>query len=388
MLRISALFSNMIAVTLYVLVFHSCQQPTLSVGEDHELTTTVSRIQTPRTKQPVKVPTAKGPHTGLIMTSSSDSSPEINKQAESAPLNHNDLAESTPDLSGSILAPVGVEVTTNEAVREVVKKRAAPPLTNNQGVQLKASKQTKAEASSPSHKAWFASFTQAVEIIEQDLENEEAWDAMEGVLDEGKKHDFLTASITCPNDSNPTTEYEYTPLHYAASKGILPLVKELVEGRGISVDIQTEESRNAPLHLASSRGHLDVVRFLAAQGADLKLTDRGGGTALHYAAAGRQGEMNRDIVEYLVGQNVSFLVLARNNSSPLSSAVFTGNVSIIEYWEDNYVNNLDPRVDELTQRALKIAKYRKNHISSERGVQTDIVRILTNFSNKRHPQNK
>jgi uncharacterized protein YcgI (DUF1989 family) len=44
---------------------------------------------------------------------------------------------------------------------------------------------------------------------------------MEKLLDEGAENNWLTASITCPNDSNPAAEYEYTPLHYAAAKDLL-----------------------------------------------------------------------------------------------------------------------------------------------------------------------
>ena len=125
---------------------------------------------------------------------------------------------------------------------------------------------------------------------------------MEDLLYEGKHNDFLRASVMCPNDINPITDYEYTPLHYAASIGLLTLVKELVTYECVPVDIQTQENRHTPLHLASSRGHLDVVQFLIAQGADLHLIDSEGGGALHYAAAGRQGVRNRDVIEYLVAR--------------------------------------------------------------------------------------
>lgn len=142
------------------------------------------------------------------------------------------------------------------------------------------------------------------------------------------------------------------------------------------------------MHLAASRGHLDVVQFLAEQGANLALTDRKGGNALHYAASGINGEISREIIEYLVSRGMSFLTLANNSSSPLSTAVFTCNIPVIEYWEDNYGNNFDKCVSEITQRALKIARYRKKHIASEQTVQANIVRILENFMKSRIDKNK
>jgi ankyrin repeat protein len=94
-------------------------------------------------------------------------------------------------------------------------------------------------------------------------------------------------------------------LHYAAAKGLLELVKELVERRNVSVNIQTYNNKSTPLHLAASRGHLDVVEFLVNQGANPNITDGEGGSALHYAAAGRRGEMNRDVIEYLAGKSAA-----------------------------------------------------------------------------------
>jgi hypothetical protein len=166
------------------------------------------------------------------------------------------------------------------------------------------------------------------------------------------------------------------------------LVKELVTCEEIPIDIQTTSKQNTPLHLAASRGHLDVVQFLAEQGANLALTDRKGGNALHYAASGINGEISREIIEYLVSRGMSFLELANNSSSPLSTAVFTCNIPVIEYWEDNYGNNFDKCVSEITQRALKIARYRKKHIHSERILQTNIIRVLENFMENRKDKNK
>lgn len=137
------------------------------------------------------------------------------------------------------------------------------------------------------------------------------------------------------------------------------MVRELVEQLHIPVLTQNYTHKNTPLHLASSRGHLDVVQFLVDQGAGLDLIDSEGGSALHYAAAGSRGEMNRDIIVYLVCKGADFCKLSQHGSSPLSAAVCAGNMPAIEYWEDHYAAIKvvpDPeKKREITERALKIA---------------------------------
>ena len=58
----------------------------------------------------------------------------------------------------------------------------------------------------------------------------------------------------------------WTPLHYAAYRGHLPVVQYLCE-QGAD-----KEARNryemTPLHGAEPRGHLPVVQYLREQGAD------------------------------------------------------------------------------------------------------------------------
>jgi ankyrin repeat protein len=257
------------------------------------------------------------------------------------------------------------------------RKKSATTQASRQETQVIISEQARKETSLSAHKAWFASFTQAVVQIEQDLENDAAWDAVEKVLIEGKKCDFLIKSIVCPNDSNSTAEYEYTPLHYAAARGILSLVRNLVIDKQVSVDIQTQNKKNTPLHLASSRGYLDIVECLIKYGADLNLPDSKGGSALHYAAAGKKGEMNRDVIEYLVAGGADFKKkVPSSGTSMLDVAVMSGNTPVIEYWEDNYKNDLDVTVDVMTQEALALAKYRFKKYSQERGIQKEIIKIL------------
>ena len=362
---------------LCALILHSCQQPTLNVIGDEP---TKESPQTPQLlatqSGQVTNATKKQAPCCIVLTSSSDSSPDT-KPADSGALDGDATAQSMANApQGSAVASAKADTIMPEATREVSRKRPATTQVDKHDEKLPATNHAAKEPPSRLHKEWFTSFTNAIEPIADDSEDEEAWEAMERLLDEGEKNNWLTASITCANDSNPAAEYEYTPLHYAAAKGLLALVGELVEQWSITVDITTQNDKSTPLHLAASRGHLDVVRFLVDHGADPKLTDSDEGSALHYAAAGRRGEMNRDVIEYLVDKGADLLRPAKNGFSPLSAAVFAGNIPVVEYWEDKYSNSQAPEVDTLTEKALKIARYRAKRMPQEREIQSLISQTL------------
>lgn len=330
---------------LYTPLLKSCQQPGMNAGEDGRVQT-APPAQTPKAKQGAPVlEKPESPDSGLVMASSSGSSPD-SKQAAAAS-------------------------------RGIVAKRPSVRKLGGEGTPIVATKRAKKEeVVFPNHRKWFTSFTQAVAQIEQDLENTAAWDVVEEVLAEGAEHNFLERSIVCPNDSNPDTEYEYTPLHYAASRGILSLVKELVVYEKVPVDIQTTGKHNTPLHLAASRGHLDIVQFLVEKGANPNLVDYQENSVVHYAATGNYGEMARDIIHYLVEGGADFKKITDPNISMLDMSIIVGNLPIVEYWEDNYTNSQDPDIDQLTQKALRLAQYRRKNYPRERGIQKEIIKIL------------
>lgn len=362
--------SSITVLLLCACMVYSCQHAKLHVGESHEAITPDSQDLKPPAKQHIAARTPQSLGTEMV-TSSSDTSPDTQQDTLT------NLSRSVAGLpQGSVAAATHTAITKGTSDSSLVKKRPASPLESAQVVQSIAAKQAKKEAVSPAHKAWFTSFTQAVSQIEQDLDNEASWDVMEDVLSEGAKHDFLTKSIVCPNDNNPATDYEYTPLHYVAARGLLTLVKELVTYEKIPVNIQTKGNKNTPLHLAASRGEVDVVEFLLAQGADPNLVDDEESSALHYAAAGRDGEMNREVIECLVKNGADIKKFVDKNTSMLDMAVIAANIPVIEYWEDNYANSLDPDIDVLTKAALRLAKYRYNSYPAERNSLAEIIRIL------------
>jgi len=119
-------------------------------------------------------------------------------------------------------------------------------------------------------------------------------------------------------------------LHVAAKVGNLEVLKYLVEEVGMDPDerscpklstfqgfpsdnlgfIETMErfssdfikvNCSAPIHFAASKGYLDVVKYLAKCGADIKSKGRDGRTVFHYACYGG----NLELVKYLL-ENFNF----------------------------------------------------------------------------------
>jgi ankyrin repeat protein len=362
---------------LCALTLHSCQQPTLNVIGDEP---TKESPQTPQLlatqSGQVTNATKKQAPCCIVLTSSSDSSPDT-KPADSGALDRDATAQSMANApQGSAVASAKADTIMPEANREVSRKRPATTQVDKHDEKLPATNHAAKEIPSHSHKKWFTSFTNAIEPIADDSEDEEAWEAMEKLLDEGEKNNWLTASIMCANDSDPAAEYEYTPLHYAAAKGLLALVGELVEQWSITVDITTQ-NKNTPLHLAAARGHLDVVQFLVNHGADPKLTDSNEGSALHYAAAGRREERNREVIEYLVERGADDLTkVTKNGISLLDGAVFSSNLAVIEYWIDRFSHNSNSEIIALTKRACGMAKRLKKEGERHQG---HIIRMLKEF---------
>ncbi len=73
-----------------------------------------------------------------------------------------------------------------------------------------------------------------------------------------------------------------TPLHDAALGGSVDVINELLD-HGANIDAQDRESGATPLMLAVSMDRLPAARVLLTRGANPKITDHEGNTALDRA---------------------------------------------------------------------------------------------------------
>lgn len=87
-----------------------------------------------------------------------------------------------------------------------------------------------------------------------------------------------------------------TPLHWAASQGLTPVVQAFLS-RGAEAD-RTDPSGWTPLMMASSAGHVDIVQLLLQNGANAVHQNEKGQTALHYAASKGHIDVGRALMEW------------------------------------------------------------------------------------------
>ncbi|XP_053687301.1 uncharacterized protein LOC128736832 [Sabethes cyaneus] len=139
-----------------------------------------------------------------------------------------------------------------------------------------------------------------------------------------------------------------TALHYAAEKGHLKIVQKLLTKevadktalvllsryfdvanllREHQVDVNVRSSENqTALHYAASRGHVDSIRNLVAAGANINTTDEDGQTALMILLD--KGFL--DAANYLMMENVDVKVADSHGQTPLHFAAKKGLFEIFE----------------------------------------------------------
>ncbi|KAN0129916.1 Ankyrin repeat-containing domain protein [Lactarius tabidus] len=103
-------------------------------------------------------------------------------------------------------------------------------------------------------------------------------------------------------DHNPdvnvrdSDDWEDTPLHYAAGRGLLKLVQKLLE---LKAEVNScDRLKSTPLLLSSRYGHTDVVRLLLDHNADAYAHDSHGDTSLHEAAGRSHLEISQMLLEH------------------------------------------------------------------------------------------
>jgi len=114
-----------------------------------------------------------------------------------------------------------------------------------------------------------------------------------------------------------------TPLHYAATRGHLQVIKVLVEERNpyrANVNAQNNDG-GSPLHSAAYNGHKDAVAQLISSGADSNVEDNKGNTPLHSAAC----YGHKDAIAQLISSGADSNAENNEGSTSLHYAAFYGN---------------------------------------------------------------
>ncbi|KAG7381507.1 Mitogen-activated protein kinase kinase kinase mlk-1 [Phytophthora pseudosyringae] len=116
----------------------------------------------------------------------------------------------------------------------------------------------------------------------------------------------------------------------ACERGDLAAVRQLLEGdAGACIDAGDAAAGWTPLILASWHGHAAVVRYLLERGAAVDASDRGGSTAVRFAAS----EGRLDVLMMLAGQGggANLHVADLNGWTPLLFASYGGHVDVVGY---------------------------------------------------------
>jgi Ankyrin repeats (3 copies) len=98
------------------------------------------------------------------------------------------------------------------------------------------------------------------------------------------------------SEAPPRVARESSPLYYAASFGLLPVVEKLIEN-GACVDVYGGRAHSTPLQVACFRNYLAVVRVLLAAGADPNSTNQFGISNLAWARKKGFSEIEKLLLE-------------------------------------------------------------------------------------------
>lgn len=110
--------------------------------------------------------------------------------------------------------------------------------------------------------------------------------------------------------------FGYTALHYTARLGLLDMCTLLLDG-GAAVDSRTKTGGVTPLQRAALKGRIEVVELLVHRGADVRLQDVDGKTALHRAMEGP----HQSVIDYLLAVDASLAEIADNHQeTPMLAA--------------------------------------------------------------------
>eukprot|EP01104_Vermistella_antarctica_P015491 TRINITY_DN5107_c0_g3_i2.p1 TRINITY_DN5107_c0_g3~~TRINITY_DN5107_c0_g3_i2.p1 ORF type:complete len:761 (-),score=145.34 TRINITY_DN5107_c0_g3_i2:342-2624(-) len=113
----------------------------------------------------------------------------------------------------------------------------------------------------------------------------------------------------------------------ASNTGDLPAVRRLVGRHRVNVDSRHPEENCTPLIFASSEGYLEIVQCLVDNGANIKLTNNDGDSALMFAA--QEGHL--PVIQYLNGRGANINLTNNEGSTALILAAQDGHLPVVQY---------------------------------------------------------
>ncbi|XP_054766697.2 putative ankyrin repeat protein RF_0381 isoform X2 [Lytechinus pictus] len=139
----------------------------------------------------------------------------------------------------------------------------------------------------------------------------------------------LLTRPTTGADVNKVDNKGWTPLHHAARKGRIDIVKQLIchHGHGADDVNQTRKDGSTALHSSSQEGHLEVTKFLVSKGADVHKGNNNGLTALHNAA--KNGHM--EVTKFLVSEEANVHKGDDNGVTALHYAAENGHYKVTKF---------------------------------------------------------
>ncbi|KAG0174666.1 hypothetical protein DFQ28_005264 [Apophysomyces sp. BC1034] len=145
---------------------------------------------------------------------------------------------------------------------------------------------------------------------------------------------ILPDPLKAVNDPHPSTGL--TPMHFAASRGHVDIVRCLVEEYSVFVDVRDKEGETALLKAAYA-GHYRTVQYLLSKQANVHHQDKDGWTALHNACS----RCCLPIVRLLIDHGARVNARSKMGHTPLINAASKGHMSIVEYLlEEAHANPL------------------------------------------------
>jgi hypothetical protein len=121
----------------------------------------------------------------------------------------------------------------------------------------------------------------------------------------------------------------YPFIHYVVECGESALVEEMVKAYPDLLSYKAGEWSREPLHVAARKGYIDIVKVFVNNGADLNAIDDKGNSVLHYACSTTQ--YNKELVEFLISKGADPYSVNEVKCTVLYMATKFNNIELVEY---------------------------------------------------------